>query len=252
MPDARPDDAKKDIAAITARYGIEVIGYLGLDEAATIPAGEMELLKGVKWSDGQVDLTGVKNPVEIMPTAKTMVILGKRLMDDGQDVYYRASGKYTASVEMMLLDIAASKVLEILKRNGFEGQEYTSYYMKAWAVLAGLGWIGRSRMFVSKDHGPRLRLKGILTNADMGEPCRVIGDDSCGECEECMKACPPGAISRDEVDRKKCGACPLNHRRISDHAYSYCTACTSACPVGMGQKKHALTAQAISKQRITP
>ncbi len=234
MPDARHDELKKDIAAIAVKYGLEVVGYLGLDAGATIPDGEMSLLKGVKWEDREVDMSKIKNPLELMPSAKTMIIFGKRLLDDrfGQDVYYRISGEYSASVEMMALDIAALKAIERLKKGGYRGEEYTSYYIKAWAVLAGLGWIGRSRMFVSKEHGPRLRLRGILTDADLGEPCEVLGDDRCGDCEECMKACPVGAIARDEVDRKKCGACPLNHRRITAYAYSYCTACTSACPFG--------------------
>ncbi len=236
MTNDRPEDVKKDIAAIAAKYGLEVVGYLKLDEKAIIPAGEMGLLDGVKWEDKVVDTSKVKNPLELMPSAKTMIILGKRLMDEKHkmDIYYRISDDYSASVEMMMLEIAALKAIERLGKGGYRGEEYTSYYMKAWAVLAGLGWIGRSRMFVSKDHGPRLRLKGILTDADLGEPCEVIGDDSCGECEECMKACPVGAISKDEVDRKKCGACPLNHRKMLEYAYSYCTACTFSCPVGAG------------------
>jgi epoxyqueuosine reductase QueG len=253
MPDRRPDKVKKDIAAIAAKYGIEVVGFLKLDGEATIPTADMDLLRGVKWADKEVDLTNVKNPVEIMPSARTMIILGKRLMDDGRDVYYRVSGDYIASAEMMVLDIASLKVADRLRKGGYQGEEYTSYYLKAWAALAGLGWIGRSRMFVSKSHGPRLRLRGILTEADMGEPHEVISDDSCGDCEECMKACPVGAISREEVDRKKCGACPLNHRKVSDHAYSYCTACTSACPIGASRPIGQVhVPQSISRQRITP
>ncbi len=92
MPNARPDNTKKDIIAIATKYGIEVVGFLGLDNETTIPAAEMDLLKGVKWADKEVDISNVKNPVEIMPSARTMVILGKRLMDDGQDVYYLRIG----------------------------------------------------------------------------------------------------------------------------------------------------------------
>ncbi len=252
MPGARPEVLKNDIVAIAARYGIEVVGWLRLGDDPRMPAAEMNLLRGVKWADGEVSLSNVKNPLEIMPAARTMIILGKRLMDDGQDIYYRLSEDYTASPEMMALDIASLKAIESLNKSDYRAEEYTSYYLKAWAVLAGLGWIGRSRMFVSKEHGPRLRLRGVLTDADMGEPCEIIGDDSCGECEECMKVCPVGAISKKGVDRKKCGASPLNHRKISENAYSYCTACTSACPVGAGRAEHMHVSQAISRQRITP
>ncbi|HEY3422699.1 MAG TPA: 4Fe-4S binding protein [Methanocellaceae archaeon] len=225
-------EIKGAIEHIASVYGIEVVGFLRLDKSIVIPPDEMELLKGVKWSEGIVDMSNVQNPAQVMPGARTMIILGKRLIDDTNDTSYRFSDGYTASVEAMLLDIASAKVIGELKKLGCKGEEYTSYYLKAWAVLAGLGWIGKSRMFVSRAHGPRLRIKGVLTDSDLGEPRVIMDDASCGKCRECAKACPVGAITETEVDRKKCGACPQNHRRISERVYSYCTACTASCPVG--------------------
>jgi epoxyqueuosine reductase len=213
-------------------YGIEVVGFLKLDRTAVIPDDEVDLLKGVRWSDGEVRIENVQDPLEIMPEAKAMIILGKRLQDDRHDVYYKVSDRYTASVEMMLLDMGSVCVTGLLQNEGYQATEYTSYYNKVWAVLAGLGWIGKSRMFVSKDHGPRLRLKAVLTDADIGDRHNIIPDKSCGDCRACIEACPAGAITETEVDRKKCGACKLNHRVVSTNAFSYCTCCTAACPVG--------------------
>ena len=228
----RQQAVKEIIKRVASDYGIEVVGFLRLDRTVVIPPEEMELLKGVKWSEGEVDLSNIRDPAQIMPGARTLIIFGKRLTDDQNDRYYRFSEKYTASIEAMLLDIAAEKAIRAIKICGGQGMEYTSYYLKALAVMAGMGWIGKSRMFVSKTHGPRLRLKGILTDADLGEPHRIIGDDACGDCTECQDACPVGAITEDGVDRKKCGACPQNHRQVGDHIFSYCTACTASCPVG--------------------
>lgn len=223
---------KASLLDIASFYGIEVVGFLRLDHGKTIPAHELDLLKDVQWCDGKVCLANVQNPLEIMPSAKTMVILGKRLMDDKKDVYYQVSDLYSASVETMLLDTALLRVMPALKDNGFHAEEYTSYYLKVWAVLAGFGWIGKSCMFVSKDHGPRLRLKAVLTDADIGELAEVLPDESCGDCRACIDACPVGAINETEVDRKLCGACKLNHRRVAENAMSYCTMCTAACPIG--------------------
>jgi epoxyqueuosine reductase len=240
MSNARSDKIKNDAAAIAAKYGIEVVGFLELNDRTRIPA---------KRVDQEIDLSGTQDPLKILPAARTMIILGKRLIDDGQDIRYQISEEYLASLEMMMLDIASARIIDHLKNVGLRCEEYASDDIKARAALAGLGWVGRSGMFVSKVYGPRLRLKGILTEADIGEPCEILGDDRCRECTECMKACPVGAISMDGVDRKKCAACALNHRQFSKryNIYAYCTACTASCPVGKG---HA--GQAISKKRITP
>ncbi|HMK46832.1 MAG TPA: 4Fe-4S binding protein [Methanocella sp.] len=224
---------KAAIQDAASLHGIEVIGYLCLDPASTIPAHELDLLRGVKWSDGEVSLSNIKNPLEIMPGAKAMVILGKRLVDDRCDIYHQDPDGSVYSLETMALDAASLQIIEALLAGGFEAIEYTSYYLKVWAVLAGLGWIGKSRMFVSRDHGPRLRLKAVLTNARIGDSIvEIIPDERCGHCQECIDACPVGAIKETEVDRRKCGACGLNHRQVSEKVFSYCTMCTAACPVG--------------------
>jgi epoxyqueuosine reductase len=236
MPSPEFSAIKARISDVASFYGIEVVGYLKLDRTAVIPETDIDLLKGVRWADGHVSTENVQDPAQIMPGAKAMIILGKRLHDDRHDVYYRISDRYTASVEMMILDMASVCVTGLLTNEGYRAQEYTSYYNKVWAVLAGLGWIGKSRMFVSKDHGPRLRLKAVITDADIGEYHKVMPDETCGDCRECIDACPVGAIEETSVDRKKCGACKLNHRVVAGNARSYCTCCTYACPVGKDDK----------------
>lgn len=101
-------------------------------------------------------------------------------------------------------------------------------------------------MFVSKEYGPRPKLTGILTEADIGELHEIVGDDRCKDCTDCMKACPVGAISPGGKDEKKCASCAMNHRQLLKKydIYAYCTACIAACPVG---KEHA--GKAVSKKR---
>ncbi|MCD1296365.1 epoxyqueuosine reductase [Methanocella sp. CWC-04] len=223
---------KNEIKAIAGEHGIEVVGFMKLDGNPIMPEDEKNLLTGVKYTEGDIDITKIKNPKDQMPEARSMIILGKRLLDDKQDILYHVSDSYMTSIEFMILDIASLKLHKLLEQNGFKAEDNTSYYLKVWAVLAGLGWIGKSRMFVSKDHGPRLRLKGILTDADIGEECEIISDATCGECQECIDACPVKAISDEAYDRRICSTCKLNNRKVSENAYSYCTMCTRSCPVG--------------------
>ncbi len=65
------------------------------------------------------------------------------------------------------------------------------------AQLAGLGEIGHSNLFLTKEWGPRVALATVVTNAPLktGEPDLI--DRVCLKCYECVERCPSGAISRD-------------------------------------------------------
>lgn len=65
---------------------------------------------------------------------------------------------------------------------------------KTAAVLAGLGWIGKSGLFVSKDHGPRVRLGTILTDMPLN-PINGALQAGCGECRLCVESCPAMAMT---------------------------------------------------------
>ncbi len=78
---------------------------------------------------------------------------------------------------------------------------------RAWAVACGLGFIGKSGMFISRRLGTWTFLGGLLTDLDLvGEappPARI--KDGCGQCTRCLDACPTGAIiSPMVVDARRC------------------------------------------------
>ena len=63
---------------------------------------------------------------------------------------------------------------------------------KTAATQAGLGWIGKTALFVSPLLGPKLRLATVFTDLDLppGTPLTV---GRCGSCRRCVDACPAGA-----------------------------------------------------------
>ena len=65
---------------------------------------------------------------------------------------------------------------------------------KTLATSSGLGWVGRSALFVCEEYGSAVALSGILTDIPLkiAEP---ITDSYCDDCEECQKACPVDAIN---------------------------------------------------------
>lgn len=75
---------------------------------------------------------------------------------------------------------------------------------KAWAVRAGLGWIGKHTNVITKEFGSWVFLGEILLNQEL-EYTDLIESDHCGNCTACLDACPTNAIIEPYlVDSNRC------------------------------------------------
>lgn len=75
---------------------------------------------------------------------------------------------------------------------------------RTWAVKAGLGFIGKSGMFISKEHGIRTLIGIMLTNLELDNKNEVVRQ-ACGECTKCVESCPNRAIKTvGLIDSNKC------------------------------------------------
>lgn len=77
--------------------------------------------------------------------------------------------------------------------------------LKHAAALAGLGSRGASDLLITAEHGPRVRLFGVITDAEL-EPTRRPGDPvdhRCTACGACAKACPGKAIKFKKGEPKR-------------------------------------------------
>lgn len=64
---------------------------------------------------------------------------------------------------------------------------------RAWAKKAGLGWIGKNSMLISRTAGSFVFIGEIILNLEL--PYNEIPEgDFCGSCTRCIEACPTGAI----------------------------------------------------------
>lgn len=107
------------------------------------------------------------------------------------------------------------------------------------AVRAGLGSYGKNSCVYAGESGSWVVLGELVTDIelDVDEPARA---DICGDCEECIKACPTGAISAPYViDRRVClsqitqskGFIPQQIREKMGTRIYGCDDCQSACPL---------------------
>jgi epoxyqueuosine reductase len=78
-------------------------------------------------------------------------------------------------------------------------------FERAWAHAAGLGFIGKSAMLISRSLGTWTFIGGLVTDVDLGPRRREPMTDLCGSCTACLDACPTGAIVAPRtVDARKC------------------------------------------------
>lgn len=112
---------------------------------------------------------------------------------------------------------------------------------KTAATRAGLGWIGKSALLITPEHGPRLRLITVFTDMPF-VPSKPIIQSQCSDCTECVDACPGAVIkgqlwevgmSRESlIDPHLCRATAqrVTHERTGKEGP--CGICVAVCPWG--------------------
>ena len=200
------------------------------------------------------------DPQRVLPGAKSAILLGINYWPGTKDAgtagpewaRYAQYSDYHDTLKPAL--IAAGRVLEAAY--GIGGTDYR-YYVdtgpvveRGWAARAGLGFVGKNGMLISRRFGNWLFLAAILTTFELepdaplirssvaagGEPVGQL----CGKCTRCVDACPTQAITQPGVvDARLCisyqtienkGVIPRELRtKIGAHIYG-CDVCLEVCP----------------------
>jgi epoxyqueuosine reductase len=119
----------------------------------------------------------------------------------------------------------------------------TDFSHKMVATRAGLGWIGKTDLFISKEFGPRLRLVSILLKTPLVTKSKPINKSRCGTCNICVEICPAKAangklwditVEREEFFgpwkcRTQCSEFGKTKLGIDARI---CGICIAVCPIG--------------------
>lgn len=175
-------------------------------------------------------------PTELMPTARSVVMIAVRLLDGVVDTTTTAC-RTTAVQGNFGYVFLNRRINEItyglahwLEERGYRsaplgyniGARYDSeadvdldiispayglFSMKRAAVLAGLGRKAKNGVVASPRHGARIRLGAVLTQAPLGANPLLEGDPCPSGCDICRRVCPTQAISREgRVSHLRCFA----------------------------------------------
>jgi epoxyqueuosine reductase QueG len=219
---------------------------------------------------GVADLTAARSFIlaqggEHIARFPRAVSLGMRLLDSVVDELFRheePSAIYTYrglyNSANASLDRAALLVAKYLQEADFKAYPIPAsqtinpkrlegaFSHKLAAHLAGLGWIGKSCLLITPQHGPRVRLATVLTDASLqaGKPM----PSRCGDCSKCVEICPVKAFtgvafnsSEPREARFKASLCKgYTDKRAELLGEGLCGLCVYVCPWGRSESRASL------------
>ncbi len=109
---------------------------------------------------------------------------------------------------------------------------------KAWAVQAGLGWVGKNSNILNKNLGSWFFIAEMIIDIELKFDTPTT--DHCGSCTRCIEACPTDAIYEPyKVDASKCiSYLTIEHKGDIEERYHTnmqnwvfgCDICQDVCP----------------------
>lgn len=186
-----------------------------------------------------------ENPALLLPDARTMVVLSVNYYPgepawSGEDYRlsrYALGEDYHEVIRKKLAQLLASMREADAQAEGRCFVDSGPVMEKAWAQRAGLGWIGKNSLLITRHSGSWVFLAVMLLN-------RVVAYDDpgvphCGTCDRCIKACPTGAIvAPGRIDARKCiSYLTIEKKGLFDGSVPEwkkwifgCDACQEVCP----------------------
>jgi len=224
---------------------------------------ELALTLGADYC-GVADLSAARDFIERQGGKRVAgypraVVIGIRLLDELVDLLPERNDPVVAGlyrhhaydVVNQALDLIALRVSNVIQGAGFRAFPVPAskranderiagvFSQKLAARMAGLGWIGKSCLLVTPDHGPRVRWIAILTDAPL-TPTGTPMEPRCGNCTACVDICPVQAFtgrafSPDEPREARfdAAACDRYFREMEKAGRpATCGMCLYICPHG--------------------
>ena len=232
----------------------------GFDKIGIVPAGvllpererlEEWLRRGYHASMGWMERDPEKrtDPTAVFPASKSVIVVALNYYTPHQHQNDDKTGKisrYAWGDDYH--DVVGEKLKSLLawirqEWPGTDGKicvDIQPMMDKAWAVRAGLGWIGKHSNLITRELGSWVFIGEILLNLELDYDTDVV-PDHCGTCTLCIDACPTAAITEPYVvDSNLCishATIELRDEKLPDavaenlDGWIYgCDICQDVCP----------------------
>lgn len=194
---------------------------IGIDKIGAVPVQALDseaehltdwLAKGfqgeMQWLTREPEKRS--DPRLIFPETKTVLVAAVNYFTPhehsgtGKISRYAWGDDYHDIVKEKLRALLERIRLEFPKVDGKVCVDTAPVMEKAWAVRAGLGWIGKHSNLITTDLGSWVFIGEILLNVEVENDTETVLDH-CGTCTACIEACPTDAIVEPYVvDSRKC------------------------------------------------
>jgi epoxyqueuosine reductase len=153
------------------------------------------------------------DPTLLFPAAKSIIVVALNYFTDHKHADDSTKGKvsrYAWGDDYH--DVLREKLSELLNWIRAENATVTGkicvdtapFMDKAWAVRAGLGWLGKHTNLITTELGSWVFIGSLLLDVELDYDTETV-EDHCGTCTACLDACPTNAIVEPYVvDSRKC------------------------------------------------
>jgi epoxyqueuosine reductase len=196
------------IKALAASCGFEFCGIAAArpldDDARKLENWLQQGMQGqMQYMEKHFDLR--VNPYKLLPGAKSVIcFLINYFPDEDQEKNIPKVSKYAYGKDYH--DIIRPKLQFILaqmkeKFGDFHGRGFVDsapVMERSWAVLSGLGWVGKNGNLIHKKSGSFFFIATLIVDLELEYDVSETAD-YCGTCTRCIDACPTHAIEKDKV-----------------------------------------------------
>lgn len=176
-------------------------------------------------------------PDSYLSNSKSVIVIGFHLYDIILDAWNKDEdkGKSYHFADLILLD-QCHRIKDFLAKKNFKSKIIPykpGIYLKDAAVLAGIGPIGRNNLLITKKFGSQVRLRALVTDAELSYSAPIQESEYCKDCNICVNSCPAGALEGGKYNKDLCcNYCLKNLKTLSENTVIWCNICIESCPIG--------------------